>query len=144
MTVVYAESSAVLAWLLGEPVQDVVIAILGAADEVVTSALTAVECARGLRRARLDRRITAAQEAAALRFLDDALAGWHVLDLTEDVLAMAQSVFPSEPVRTLDALHIASAIVLYRALGELNVLSFDERVRSNANELGMTAVPAGR
>jgi hypothetical protein len=95
-----------------------------------------------LRRARLDRRLTAVQQAAALKFLDDALAAWHVLDLTEDVLALAQNAFPHEPVRTLDALHLASAVVLHRALGELRVLSLDERVRSNAKALGMAVVPA--
>ena len=141
MTIVYAESSAILAWLLGESVQDVVIARLSAADEIVTSALTGVECARGLRRARLDRRVSAVQESAALRLLDDALAGWHVMDLTDDVLAAAREAFPREPVRTLDALHIASAMVLYQALDALEVLSLDERVRENAAELGMTVVP---
>lgn len=141
MTIVYAESSAVLAWLLGESVQDVVIRRLSAADEVVTSALTAVECMRGLRRARIDRRISALQESAAARLLDDALAGWHVLDLTEDVLAAARETFPREPVRTLDALHIASALVFYQALGALEVLSFNARVRANAADLGMAVAP---
>ena len=141
MTIVYAESSAVLAWLLGESVQDVVIRRLSAADEIVTSALTVVESTRGLRRARIDRRISAVQESAALRLLDDALAGWHVLDLTEDVLMAARASFPREPVRTLDALHLASAAVFFHALGALDVLSFDERVRGNAADLGMTVIP---
>lgn len=141
MTIVYAESSAVLAWLLGEPVQDVVLGVLSSADEVVSSALTAVECTRGLRRARLDRRISASQEAGALRLLDGALASWHLLDLTEDILGAARGVFPREPVRTLDALHLASAVALYQATGHLDMLSFDERVRGNAADLGMTVVP---
>ena len=140
--VLYAESSAVLAWLLGEPTQDDIIEALAAADDVVTSALTGVECARGLQRARVARRITAAQEASALRFLDDALAGWHLLDLTGDVLDVLRSAFPHEPVRTLDALHIASAVVLHRELGELGVLSLDDRVRTNARELRMRVLPA--
>ena len=142
MTILYAESSAVLAWLLGEPVQDTVRKILTAADEVVTSALTAVECDRGLQRARLDRRISAAQGATVLRLLADALAGWHVVDLGDEVLEQARGAFPREPVRTLDAIHLASAMLLQRAIGELDVLSLDDRLRANAQELGMRVVPA--
>lgn len=142
MTTVYAESSAVLAWLLGESTQDTVRDALAQADAVVTSALTGIECGRGLRRARLGRRITMSQEASAIRLLDEALAGWHVMDLTDEIVAAARGTFPREPVRTLDALHLASAIVLQQALGALDVLSFDERVRANAATLQMTVVPA--
>ncbi|HEY4218714.1 MAG TPA: type II toxin-antitoxin system VapC family toxin [Gemmatimonadaceae bacterium] len=141
MTIVYAESSGVLAWLLGEPVQDAVREILTAADEVVTSALTAVECGRGLQRARLDRRISAAHETTVMRFLDDALAGWHVVDLSDDVIDKARGTFPHEPTRTLDAIHVASAMLLQRAVGELDVLSLDDRVRANVQALGMRVVP---
>jgi predicted nucleic acid-binding protein len=142
MSIVYAESSAVLAWLLGEASQDAVIHVLAAADEVVTSALTKVECTRGLRRAHANGRINGGQEAAALRFLDDALGGWHVLDISEAVLDAAQGIYPREPAPTLDALHLASAVVLIDAVGKIDVLSFDERVRMNARELGMGVVPA--
>jgi len=48
--IVYAESSAVLAWLLGEPSQNVVLEQLRGAERVVSSSLTALECARGLAR----------------------------------------------------------------------------------------------
>src|SRR6185437_10957259 len=44
MTLVYAESSAVLSWLLGEQQQDDVISVLSSADTVVTSSLTVLEC----------------------------------------------------------------------------------------------------
>lgn len=56
--IVYVESSAVLAWLLGEPTGEMVRGVLDEADRVVTSALTAVECARALQRARLTSRLT--------------------------------------------------------------------------------------
>ena len=45
--IVYAESSAVLAWLLGESNESLVRATLGASERVRTSSLTALECARG-------------------------------------------------------------------------------------------------
>jgi uncharacterized protein with PIN domain len=141
MTTLYAESSAVLAWLLGEPGQRTITKALEDADEVVTSAITAVECTRGLLRARLDRRINAVEEMAALRLLSIAVEGWHVVELSDAVMAAARHPLPREPVRTLDALHLASAILVQAAIGDLVVLSLDERVRSNAVALQMVIAP---
>jgi len=141
MTVLYAESSAVLSWLLGEPNQDAVIDALTEAETVVASALTVLECTRALLRARTMHRISAAAERAALRVLDDAAESWHLLDLSDDVIAAARQRFPHEPLRSLDALHLASALALRDALGDLLVLSLDERVRRNAASLGLNVTP---
>lgn len=53
----------------------------------------------------------------------------------------ARADFPLEPVRTLDALHVSTALAFYEAFGELTMLSFDERVRANAAALGMLLNP---
>ena len=139
--IVYAESSAVLAWLLNEASQSLVLAQLRTADRVVSSSLTAAECARGLSRARTAHRITRAHELAALQILDRAEAGWDVHDLSESILKGTRAKFPIEPIRTLDALHLATALVFYETFGELTMLSFDERVRANAAALGMALSP---
>jgi uncharacterized protein with PIN domain len=140
VTVVYAESSAVLGWLLGESRQAEVAAALTKAGRVVTSAITPVECARGVARARQMKRITRAEELAALRLLDNAVASWNVMDLSDDVAARARSEYPLEPVRTLDAVHLATAQVFHAALGSIGMLSLDERVRANAGALGMSLI----
>jgi uncharacterized protein len=138
VTVVYAESSAVLSWLLGETGPNSVVDELANADQVVTSALTVVECSRVLARARETRRVKPAEELAALRLLDEASASWHVLDISERVAERACGAFPQEPVRTLDAIHLATAQLFAEALGALRVLSLDDRIRDNARALGMT------
>jgi uncharacterized protein with PIN domain len=143
VSVVYAESSAVLAWLLDEPRHGEVIESLSGAGHVVTSVLTGIECGRSLARGRATGRITAAGELAALRLLDDALASWHVMDVSDDVAARARAVFPREPVRTLEALHLATAMAFHEAVGGVQVLSFDSRVRENAALLGLEVVPRG-
>jgi predicted nucleic acid-binding protein len=139
--VLYIESSAVLAWLLGEPPAKRILDILHAAEQVVSSALTPVECARGLTRARLLERLTSIQELAALQLLDQAESMWHIQELTAQVLARAREPMPGDPVRTLDALHIASAIVLRDGLGPISMLSLDARVRACATGLGFPVVP---
>ena len=142
MSVLYAESSAVLAWLLAESTGKAVDRELSRADQVVTSLLTLVECGRGLARARAMRRVKPAEEIAALRQLDQAAATWSVLDISDRVAARARGSFPQEPVRTLDAIHLATAEVFAASMGTLRVLALDERVRANAAKLGMKVLPA--
>lgn len=142
MSAIYAESSAVLAWLLAESTGEVADRALSRSDQVVTSLLTLVECCRGLARARLLGRITAQQERAALQMLESRAAGWNVLDMSASVADRGRVPFPHEPVRTLDALHLATAAVFLEALGSLTMLSFDGRVRENAAALGMPLLPA--
>lgn len=139
--IVYAESSAILSWLLGEPSQHVVLRELARAQSVVTSSLTAVECSRGIMRARSLGRISSAEALAALRLLDVAESSWDVHDLSDEVTSRARAAFPSEPVRTLDALHLATALIFHEALGEVHVLSFDERLRVNVVALGLVVLP---
>lgn len=139
--IIYAESSAILAWLLGEPSEAVALGELEAADSVVTSSLTAVECSRALARARALGRVSIADELAALRLLDVAESSWDVHDLSERVMTRARAAFPSEPIRTLDALHLATALIFREALGDVWILSFDARIRDNARALGIPVTP---
>jgi hypothetical protein len=49
--------------------------------------------------------------------------------------------FPVEPIRTLDALHLAGALAARREIPEIRLLSLDRRVRDNARELGFALEP---
>ena len=138
---VYAESSAVLAWLIGEPAGDRTRQVLGDATRIVTSSLTVLECSRSLARAADTGRLSPTEELAAIHLLETAGAGWHVHDVSDDVLERARQRFPIEPIRSLDALHLATASIFRRALGDLAVLSLDERIRANAPPLGLTLLP---
>ncbi len=140
--VVYLESSAVLAWLLGEPDAVRVVEILARADRVTTSALTAVECARALTRARITHRITAGDELVALDLLGAAERTWDVLALSDDVLRRARAPLAADPVRTLDALHVCSAQQLRDAIGPIAMLSLDTRVRMCAELQGFEVLPS--
>jgi uncharacterized protein with PIN domain len=140
--IVYAESSAVLAWLLGEPSQALVRRALREAERVVSSTLTGLECARGLARARNAQRLRAADELAALRLLDVAESNWDVHEITSTIVTRARAAFPVEPVRTLDAIHLATAATFNEVVGAIQVLSFDDRIRTNARQLGLGVTPS--
>ena len=139
--IAYAESSAVLSWILSEAKGDAVRRALADAERVVSSTLTQVECARALSRAVGLSRMVRGEELAALRLMDAAAARWAVLEMSGKVLARARGAFPVEPVCTLDALHLATALLFRAALPDLLVVSLDERVRANAEALGLPVAP---
>jgi uncharacterized protein with PIN domain len=139
--IAYAESSAVLAWLLGEPDEAAVREVLGGAERVLSSTLTVVECTRAIRRGASSGRLEPTHELAALRLLDEVAASWITLEMTGRVLDRARARFPHEPVRTLDGLHLATAALFHETLGDLCIASLDDRIRRNALALGLTVMP---
>lgn len=139
--ILYAESSAVLAWLLGEPRGERCREALTGARRVVTSALTGVECARAIERATAEGRYSPTERLALLHLLEAAEVRWEVHDLTEGVAQRARARFPSEPVRTLDAIHLATLSRFHEALGALTLLSLDDRIRANSRALGIAIAP---
>ena len=138
---VYAESSAILAWLLDEPAGAEVRRILASADAIVASDLTLIESDRVLMRAAALREMTEAEAADRRAHLMRAASHWHVLRIGPEIVERARQPFPGEPIRTLDAIHLASALVARGALSGLELLTLDERVRRAARPLGLRVLP---
>lgn len=137
----YAESSAVLSWLLGEPEGRLAYDALVSASHVGASVLTIVEVRRVLHRRLALGGCTPDEYRLDVQRLLTATSGWIRLQLTDEIIDRSSQPFPIEPVRTLDALHLSSALVLRTALSNLRVLSFDSRVRENAIALGLPLEP---
>jgi predicted nucleic acid-binding protein len=113
-------------------------------EGLVTSALTFVEAARAIVRARRERRLDARSAREAERQLAGFERACDVVAMDDEVLRRAREEFPVEPVRSLDAIHLASVRVLDDELGGVEVVSCDERVRQNAASLGFVLVPAAK
>jgi predicted nucleic acid-binding protein len=137
----YAESSAVLAWLLGEPRSREVADALEDSAGVIASDLTLVECERVLIRAWSTGLLSEAERIGQSSDLARVAAHWTRLRVDEDVVERARRPFPLEPIRTLDALHLASALVARSIAPELAILTLDQRVRENAGRLGFETAP---
>ena len=58
------------------------------------------------------------------------------MEVTDAVWCRAEERFPVEPIRMLDALHVATALRLSEALGPITVVSVDTRVNDNWRALG--------
>jgi predicted nucleic acid-binding protein len=110
-------------------------------EGLVTSALTFLEAARAISRARRERRLDAQEAREAERQLSAFERSCDIIALEDEVLRRAREDFPVEPVRSLDAIHLASICLLDDELGGLDVASSDDRVRGNASALGFVLVP---
>ena len=139
--IVYAESSAILAWLFSEADEARVAALLDSATHIMTSDLTLLECVRNIQRALAMGRLTQTVADGLIARLHSASATWEVLRLLPIILERAKQRFPNEPIRSLDALHVASALHARTAYPSLAVLSLDHRIRKVAEDLGFDVQP---
>ncbi len=139
--ILYAESSAVLSWLLGEPPGPQIRRALEDTDFVVTSDLTLIECDRAFHRARSLGELSADMLAEMRGELRRTAAGWTLLRLSDEIVERARGPFPEEPIRSLDAIHLASALAVAGLSPETAILTLDERVRRCAQALGLRLLP---
>lgn len=107
-----------------------------AGTQYVTSALTLAEASRAIVRARAGGRLTAAEEQDAVRGLRGFERRCFILDVARAVLARAGRPFPVEPIRTLDAVHLATVELLGEPPQLVAIVTRDARVRDNAKALG--------
>jgi predicted nucleic acid-binding protein len=138
----YAESSAVLAWLLDEQSAPVVRDLLGDAEIILASDLTLIECDRVLIRAAALGELIESEAADRRAHLADAASQWQIMRIAAEIVDRARQPFPDEPIRTLDAIHLASALTARTSLAGLKLLSLDDRVRRSARKLGLQVLPA--
>ena len=137
MSEVYLETSAVLTWLLGQSRAEEVRAAVDGAQAVVTSLLTFAEAERALVRAEREASLRAGDAQKLRGLLQRARAAWIGMAVSEEILERAARPFPVEPVRTLDGIHLATALAFTKAFPDLRMLTFDRRIAANAEALGI-------
>jgi predicted nucleic acid-binding protein len=141
VSTLYAESSAVLRWLLGAGDAERIERALVRADVVVTSDLTTAEVGRALQRLTATGQIDPGAGARAWAAYAAAMVHWRMFGVTDQVLHRARQPFPSEPIRTLDAVHLSTATLYGLEVEPPALLSTDRGVRANAEALGLTVLP---
>ena len=132
----YIESSALVAALLERDAA--ALKSLRIRGRIVTSALTIAEAARAILRARAVGRLSDDQERAAVRALRRFERGCFLVAVTDAILARVRRPFPVEPIRTLDAVHLATTELLGEPPSLTIVVTRDIRIRENALALGYT------
>ncbi len=137
----YAESSAVLAWLLEQDHGEAVVAALAASAIVIASDLTLIECDRVIIRAVALEQLRESDAVQRQARLNAVSAHWTLLALDEEISERARRPLPAEPVRTLDAIHVASALIARKAIPDIAILSLDDCVREVGRRLGFPLLP---
>ncbi len=136
----YVDSSAVLAVLLED---STVLDPIEANTQVASSRLLWVEVSRALHRALQTQRLKPATATEARHNFERLAIGIGKIGITESVLRRAEGPYPLV-VRTLDALHLASAelwLADTESAGQpssLAVWSLDERMNHCAAHLGFS------
>ena len=112
-----------------------------AARKVTTSTLMETETRRAIVRAEREGRIDGRQRRESEAWLGTIVRVCEIVSMDDAILARAAADFPVEPVRTLDAIHLASALHWAEAIGTLTMVSCDDRVRENAKAFGWKVLP---
>lgn len=112
--------------------------------QVVSSALTPVEMMSALARRRAAREIPPPHVERALTQIRVERGHWRLILIDTLVLGRAEALVRDHTLRTLDAIHIASALVYGDALGvRLPFVTADERQRDAAARLVLDVVRVG-
>lgn len=131
--VLYADTSALVKLLVHESESAAVERELDRWQAIATSSITSIELGRAVMRARAASRASVADEAA----LRGVLGSLAEVPLSNRVRVVATTLAPPE-LRTLDAIHLASALELGIDLGGL--LSYDARLAAAAAGHGVTVI----
>ncbi len=130
-----------IAWLLREPGAERVAEAFRKADLVFASDLTILDCERVLIRAMTFGEISETNAVDRQSELHALAANWNILPISSDVLHRARRPLPAEPIRTLDAIHLASALAARSLSSVVELLSLDNRIRASARQLGLKLQP---
>ncbi|HET7585562.1 MAG TPA: type II toxin-antitoxin system VapC family toxin [Gemmatimonadaceae bacterium] len=130
----YVETSALLAALLEQDTSAK--HALRVPARRLTSALTGAEAHRAIIRAQATGRLDATQLRLVARAVHTFLARCDLVAVTDEVLARVGRPFPMEPIRTLDAIHLATAELLGGPPALITIVTRDARVRENALRMG--------
>ncbi len=111
---------------------------------IITSAIAPVEAASALcRRHSLAELAQEDFDAIIARIRADR-AYWELIDLGSSVLARAEDLLRQAPARTLDALHLASALLFQKEAGiALPFVTADRKQGAAASGLGLRTVQIG-
>lgn len=138
--IIYFETSALVGWLVKEDQHDQIIKAINTAAKVVLSSLAVLEAKRALIRLKNDGLLSEAQVGKLKGLLARASETWVVFEITSDIQLRAAEEFPVEPVRSLDAIHLATILAVLEVYPDLKVLTTDLRILKNLEPLGLESV----
>jgi predicted nucleic acid-binding protein len=128
----YLDTSAVLRAVLENGTDPQLEASIAAAPALITSRLSLVEASRALHRLRQLGRVSETTLAEAAREIGALWARCELWELTPSVCERARQVAPGSPLRTLDALHLATFVLARERIEGLELITVEKRLEAAA------------
>ena len=137
----YFDTSALVKRYIDEPGRPEVLQLLRRHD-CVTSALLPIELRSALRRRVAEGTLDAVRVSDILKRVATDRAYWTQVEIAREVLATAEKLVAMHPLRTLDAIHLASAQLFAARLSAaaLIFVSADSRQTAAASAVGLSVV----
>lgn len=107
---------------------------------VVSSLLTHLEILSALQRRHSQRAIPSPIFGRLRRRVETDALSWDLVAVSDEMLARARNLLLQRPVRTLDAIHIASALLWYQEGVRLPFVSADTRQAEAACAAGLEVI----
>ena len=126
MSLIYLDASALVKLVVAEPESGALLAFLRSRPDRLSSALSLTEVPRALRRARFS--------GVVRRRAQRLLARLALVDVDRRILSAAAALEPPA-LRTLDAIHLATALVVREDLAGL--VTYDRRLAVAAERLDL-------
>lgn len=141
MDYAYFDTSALIKRYVDEPGRRQVLALLRT-HQCVVSAVLPVEVRSALRRRMADKTLDAKRAPDILKRLAADRAYWTIVEVSREVLATAESLSGTHPLRALDAIHVASAKLFADRMGS-RAFTFVSADRQQAHVAEALAMPTG-
>lgn len=143
MTFAYFDTSAVVKRYVLEPGSHQVRRLLRQHD-FLSSAITPLEILSALGRRKQNGELSERNFTAAIRRVGSDRIRWELIELGTMVLNRAEETIHQEPMRALDAIHIASALVFQTAAGcRIPFVTGDGRQRDAGEQMNLDVIWIG-
>lgn len=139
---VYVDTSAVLKLWIDEPQAEAVRLSLEDATQIASSALARVEASSMLARLVRERRVSTAHSGLMKAEAEFHFSRIRLLEISGETLALAEQLCALHQLKSLDALHLATALIL-RAVEPVSwvFMTFDLKLSRAAAAEGLNIWP---
>ncbi len=137
------DSSAIIPLCLKEKTSEAMRRLIKEDEDVVVWWTTRIECLSALSRRQREGVLPSGDDAKARAVLSALAAAWSEIQPTEAVRLRAERLLSIHPLRTADALQLASALIWAQEAPQgLGFVCLDQSLREKAFREGFSILPA--
>ncbi|MGH9460777.1 MAG: type II toxin-antitoxin system VapC family toxin [Vicinamibacteria bacterium] len=138
---IYLDTSALVKRFVAEAASDRIRRLIVAEASVATSKIAYAEIYSGLTRKWRENDLSKSDHALACRQFEMDWEAYVRVELHDEILVLSRDLIQRHPLRGFDAVHVASAVYLQKALGEpMSFVAADKRLLEAAHQESLFTV----